>query len=288
MRHKNINLKTNCMKLIRKIVFLMICGSLMVSCNNSQTSAKANNTVSAAANFQKGITPTGNKADDKIAVANKAGKVVFLVAFDQTGKDKDKAMAVAKKASAKKSKTIEVIELNTADASNGTLVSKYRLAGAPMPLILVIDKNGIACEGLTLKDATPDALLKIIPSPKYAEIMKALNERKAVFVVAYKEKMIDKAKAIVNCNEAAKAMNNGAVVVQINIDSKEETTLLKDLNVNTMANEPVIYAINKSGQITQTFDVKANKAQLTAAANKVVSSGCGSGSGCGSSCGPKK
>ena len=266
----------------------MICGSLMVSCNNSQTSAKANNTVSAAANFQKGITPTGNKADDKIAAANKAGKVVFLVAFDQTGKDKDKAMAVAKKASAKKSKTIEVIELNTADASNGILVSKYRLAGAPMPLILVIDKNGIACGGLELKDATPDALLKIIPSPKYSEIMKALDEKKAVFVVAYTEKMVDKAKAIVNCNEAAKAMNNGAVVVQINVESKEETTLFDDLKINTMSKEPLIYVINKAGQVTHTFDIKATKTQLTAAAKKVVSSCCGSGSSCGSSCGPKK
>jgi len=231
----------------------------------------------------------GKDAGTLIKAANKKGKFVFLVVFDKAGADKDKGMSIAKTASAKKKSLVEVIELNTTDTDNSGLVAKYGLAGAPLPLILVLDKNGTAAGGFVLGQATPDGLVNTIPSPKFSEIIKGLTEQKSVFIVTYKKSMIKKITAIANCNEAVKSMNDGAIIVELNIEDKEETTLLKNLNVNALATEPVIYAINKAGQVAGTFPSETAPKQLVLAANKVASSGCGP-AGCapGSSCAPAK
>lgn len=235
------------------------------------------------------ITEPGNRIENHIKAANKSGKVVFLIVFDKAGADKDKATEIARTASAKKKNLVEVVELNTTDSDNSGLVSKYSLSGAPLPLILVLDKNGTAVYGFPHGSATADDLLKTIPSPKFSEVIKGLTEQKSVFIVAYKKSMISKATAIANCNEAVKSMNNNAITVELNIENQEEATLLDNLKVNALATEPVIYAINKTGQVTGTYNSETAPAQLVLAANKVVSSGCGP-KGCapGSSCAPAK
>lgn len=227
----------------------------------------------------------GNGVANLIKAANKKGKFVFLVVFDKAGADKDKGMSIAKTASAKKKSLVEVIELNTTDTDNSGLVAKYGLAGAPLPLILVLDKNGTAAGGFVLGQATADGLVNTIPSPKFSEIIKGLTEQKSVFIVTYKKSMIKKITAIANCNEAVKSMNDGAIIVELNIEDKEETTLLKNLNVNALATEPVIYAINKAGQVAGTFPSETAPKQLVLAANKVASSSCCAP---GTSCAPAK
>ena len=244
--------------------------------------------ISASNLFTSAAGP-GSGATTLIETANKSGKAVFLVVFDKAGADKDKAMMIAKDASAKKSNSVAVIEANTTDSENSGLVAKYRLAGAPLPLILVLDKNGTAAGGFVLAQATADGLVNTIPSPKFSEILKGLSSQKSVLIVAYKESMVKKTAAIAKCNEAVKSMNNGAITVELNIENKDEATLLNNLRVNALATEPVIYAINKAGQVTGTFPGETAATQLVLAANKVASSGCGP-SGCapGSSCAPAK
>lgn len=212
--------------------------------------------------------------------AKKDGKTVFLIVYDKEGADKDKAIKIAKDASSKKAKVTTVVELNITDKANSDLITKYRLAGAPMPLLLVIDKNGIAAGGMVLADATVDGLLKIIPSAKYSEVLKAINEQKGLLIVAYKKDMINKSKAIENCKKVVQTMSNSLVLVELNMDDANEAVLIKQLNVSSIATEPIIYAINKSGQVTGTFDIKASTDDLKNATNKVIKSGgCGTG-GC--------
>lgn len=282
------------MKTIQTIALSLLFTSLASACNNTPSLVGESNTdVLAYEAKETEMSPSESteavtvlaKTSDMIAAAAKAGKAVFLVVFDKAGEDKDKAMAIAKEASAKKPKTIEIIELNTSDAGNSDLVTKYRLAGAPLPLIIVLDKNSIAAGGLILSEATADGLLDIIPSPKYSEVLKALNDQKAVFIVTYKETMAGKAQAISSCNEAAKSVPNGAVVIQLNIDSKTETVLLNNLKVNSLSTEPVIYVINKAGQVTGTLKSDAKVTDLATAATKVIRGGCCPGGGGG--CGPK-
>jgi len=234
------------------------------------------------------ISGPGDGVASLIESANKNGKAVFLVVFDKTGTEKDKAVNIAKEATAKSPNTAQVVELNTLDAENSGLIAKYRLSGAPLPLILVIDKHGTAAGGFVLAQATSEGLLKAIPSPKYSEILQGLSAQKSVLVVAYKESMAKKAEAITKCNEAIQLMTNG-ITVELNMDNKEEASLMNNLKVNKLATEPIIYTVNKLGQVTGNFSVTTPTSELVSAANKTATSGCGP-KGCapGTSCAPAK
>lgn len=266
-------------------VSLLLAGQVFAT-SNRPVGLESSNSLTFSS---ESMTGPGKDAGALIKAANKNGKFVFLVVFDKAGADKDKAMSIAKAASAQKKRAVEVIELNITDTDNSEIVEKFRLSGAPLPLIMVLDKNGTPAGGFRSGQATADDLVKTIPSPKFSEIIKGLTERKSVFIVAYKKSMTHKTVAIANCNEAAKSMNDGAIVIELNIEDKEETTLLQNLKVDLSANEPVIYAINTTGQVAGTFNSETAPAQLVLAANKVVSSGCGP-KGCapGSSCAPAK
>ena len=86
-----------------------------------------------------------------IEQANKAGKAVFLVVTDPGVKETGQALEIARGAQ-KMAPESTVIEMNRSDTVNSQLVAQYRLAGAPVPLILLIASNGVVAGGVP---ATP-------------------------------------------------------------------------------------------------------------------------------------
>ena len=148
----------------------------------------------------------------EIENANKACKPVFLVAYNAGGADADKAVSIANAAKSTLKSSSIVIKLNTSVAANSALVSKYRLAGAPLPLILVLDKNGTPAGGFELKDATAAKLVEMIPSPKYSEVIKALSVGKSVYLVVYKESMTSKKNIMDNCEIACRKLDNKSMI----------------------------------------------------------------------------
>ena len=135
-----------------------------------------------------------------IEIANKKDKTVFLVVTEPGVAGVENAVSVAKQASEKVAQST-VIEMNRADSNNNQLVSKYRLAGTRLPLILTIATNGTAAGGLPAAQATPENLVNMILSPTKADVLQALSERKAVFVVASRKSMVDRSKVIESRSE---------------------------------------------------------------------------------------
>ena len=261
------------------VLALAIC-TLNVSCSNAQNQDRKvhiSNETSLTNKTPELLSITGSSdktATDQINDAQKEKKTVLLVVYKKLDEAKDKALKIANETSVIKAETIEVIEMNASESENIELVKKFRLAGAPMPIIIVIDKNGIPVGGLPLAQATADALLDIIPSPKYSEVLKALSEKKSIFVVAYKKTMNGKSKAIDVCKEAVTKIKDNAIILELNIDDKSEIKLINELKVNTLSPEPVIYVINQQGQITDTFTGSSTSDELVVAAKKVISGGC--------------
>ncbi len=209
-----------------------------------------------------------------IANANKAGKAVFLIAYNAGGADADKAVSIANNAKKAFKVTPAVVKLNTSDAANSALVTKYRLAGAPSPLILVLDKNGNTAGGVPLKDATAEKLVDMIPTPKSSDLIKALGEGKSVYIVAYKESMSSKKTAMDNCAAACGKMDNQTVTIRVDMDDKNEAKLLKSLKCDLNAKEPVTYVINKSGQVSGTYNGLTDVNTLVSTAKKAPAKSC--------------
>jgi len=214
--------------------------------------------------------------------ANKNGNSVFLVVTDPNVTVTDKALEIANKAKAGVTNSI-VLQMNRSDAANADLVAKYRLAGAPLPLILVIAPNGIVSAGYTLNQATPELLAKAVPSPKKSEVLKTLSDGKSVFIVVTGKSMSGKNNVMNTCQQACIEMENNAKMVEVSLDDAREKEFLSELKVQMNAKEPVTYVINSKGQITGTFGDDVNATTLVASAKKVAATGCcpgGSKSGC--------
>lgn len=207
-----------------------------------------------------------------IEQANKAGKTVFLV-ITEPGKETAPALEIARGAQKLVPETT-VLEMNRADLSNSLFIVNNKLAAAPVPLIVLIASNGVVAGGMPAEQAQPDMLVKMIPSPGKAEIIKALSEGKAVFVVASRTTMADRLKVLESCNNASKQLKDKAVSVFIDMDDKKESLFLEQLKVDKAATTPATYVINSQGQVTENFAGSVEVAKLTKAATTVKKSSC--------------
>jgi hypothetical protein len=224
--------------------------------------------------FLLGIVHSIGQTSNEIEKAGKACKPVFLVAYNANGAETDKAVAIADEAKKNFLGSSVVIKMNISEAANNALVTKYRLAGAPMPLILVLDKNSTVTGGLQLKDATAAKLVEMIPTPKTTELLKAISEGKSVYVVVYKESMTSQKNVMDNCAMACGKMDNKSATIKVDMDDKKEAKLLKTLKCDLNAKEPVTYVINKSGQVIGTHNGITDVNTLVASAKKAPASSC--------------
>jgi hypothetical protein len=224
--------------------------------------------------FVTGMINVNGQAPAEIEKASKACKPVFLVVYNGNGAEADKAFTIADEAKKSFKGSSVVIKMNTSDAASNAIVTKYRLAGAPLPLILVLDKNSTVTGGLPLKDATAAKLVEMIPTPKTSELLKAISDGKSVYVVAYKESMTNQKNVMDNCAMACGKMDNKSVTIKVDLNDKKEAKLLQTLKCDLNAKEPVTYVIHKSGQVIGTHNGITDVNTLVASAKKAPAGGC--------------
>jgi hypothetical protein len=241
--------------------------------------------LSMTVNLYGNTVPPGTVKDD-LEKAKKAGNAVFLVITGTGATGLDDLVTIANDAN-KKVKKSAVIKMDRDDAANSELVTKFGVAGVQLPFILVISPKGYAVGGFPGANATADNLVNLIPSPKYDMVLDALNNKKPVFVVAYKQSFTDKATTLATCKSAVDKVPSKATIVEIDMDDAKEATFLKQIGVNTVATSTVTVVINVAGNITGNYTGATDAQTLATAATKVVKSCCAGGSskGCGS---PKK
>ncbi len=179
-----------------------------------------------------------------------------------------------------------MIESNRSDAANSAFVQKYRLAAAPVPLILVFASNGIMAGGNVASKLTAQQLVAMVPSPKKAEVLMAIQSGQAAYVMASRTGMSAAPQVTSTCAMACSQMKGKSVAIDISMDDPAEADFLKQLKVNLQATEPVTVVLNAQGQLTGTFNGPVDVTNLIQAATKKVGSGC-SPKGCGGKpCGP--
>ena len=108
------------------------------------------------------VSVASASAQKDLDSAASSGKVAFVVVIDQGTTGADQATDMAKQA-AKQVKKSTVVMLDRSDPANADLVAKYRLAGAPVPLILVAARNGVLAGGAPAAQTTADQLVGLVP-----------------------------------------------------------------------------------------------------------------------------
>ena len=282
------------MKLIKTITLFVLFAGITLACNNQSSKTgenqlKNDNLVMAKASAMSLSEPaiketTGKSVADQIAIATKTGKAVFLVVTGTGVTDTDKAVAIAKGANALYKNAI-IVQMDRDEASNTQLVDEYRLAGAPLPLILVISSKGFPTGGYILAQATAENIAALVPSPKLEDVYEAIFNGKYAIVAFSKKSFTDKQEVLKACKEAISMLNNEAVLIEVDIDDNKEVNFLNQLRIDkSQLIASLTLVINKQGQVAGTATTVPDAAKLVAAAKAPVKGGCGPGcgpAGCG-------
>jgi len=171
--------------------------------------------------------------------------------------------------------------MNRSDAANKDLVAKYGVSNAPLPLILVIASNGVVTGGYPSYQATADLLVKVIPSPVKADVMKAMSNGKSVFLVVSRKDMTEKNEVMNTCQQACVEMQNNTKLIALDLDDQKEKVFIAEMKIDPAITSPQTFVINSKGQITGTFNDDVNTTTLVATAKKLPAA-----KGCGTSCAP--
>ncbi|GAF69036.1 unnamed protein product, partial [marine sediment metagenome] len=139
---------------------------------------------------------------DELQSAAEKGQVAFLLVTDMTVSDIDQARSIILGAMRQVENSI-MIEMDRTDVINSSLVAKYRLSSAPLPLILVFTSNGVLVGGNPASKLNTQLLIDMIPSPKETEIREALQSGQAVLVTASRRGMESKSEVFSYCASAS-------------------------------------------------------------------------------------
>lgn len=221
---------------------------------------------------------------DELQTTASKGEVAFVLVTEPGIAGTDQARQTIQGAMAQVPGSV-MIESNRADAVNADFVQKYGLASAPLPLVLVFGSNGVIAGGNLASRLNPQQLIAMVPSPKKAEVVKAIQSGQAVYVTAYRPGMTSKSQVMSGCAAACSKMMGKGTTVEVNMDDPAEQEFLRQLKVNLQSDEPVTVVINAKGQVTGSYTGAVEVDKLITSATKVVASGC-CPTGSGASCGP--
>ncbi|NMC44722.1 MAG: hypothetical protein GYA46_12455 [candidate division Zixibacteria bacterium] len=230
-----------------------------------------------------GVVASGPLED----IAAATGKTVFVLVSEPGAAGIDAARAMIGQVMGTVT-TAKLIEVNRADAANADFVAQYRLLAAPVPLVMVIAPNGALGGGMPTAQATPEMIAKLIPTPKKAEALKALQAGKAVFVTASRKGMAAESGVMSACAAACGQMAGKSAAVQIDLDDPAEAPFIQELKLKPEAAQPTTVVINTQGQITGAFNGPVEVGNLVRAATKKAGGCCPGGASSSSGCGPTK
>ena len=195
------------------------------------------------------VTPITARAAaiDEITTANQKGQVVFLV-LTQTGTRNVEAARSAAKEAQKQVKGSVVVELNRSDATQAAAVKRYRLQAAPTPLVLVIASNGVAVGASRAGKGAVARLVKLVPTPKKADVMQAFEQKQIAIIVFSKTTMPERGPLFENLSAVSREMKDKIRLVLVDIDDASERKFVDEWAVPMASRRPTVAVVNPKGQ----------------------------------------
>lgn len=215
-------------------------------------------------------------------------KYLFLYFYKRGSRDSKKMSRVIEKAKKKWSAKANFVNIDVNDKTEKNIIDLYRVK--KVSLTLVIAPNGAITSGFSgVVDL--ESLEKSFISPKMAEIIKAIQERKTIFLCLLNEKT-KYSKEVLKTAQAAKDMLRGiAELVQVDPSDKQEKYLLSQLRVEPDIDSATTVVIAPTGIVADKFTGKITKRDLFNSFQKILAreQGCGEPTATGgSACQPEK
>lgn len=238
---------------------------------------------------QKSGSPGKSTGKGAVSVrdASKAGRYLYVFFYRENNEKVSQAKADFVVAMSSVSGRADSISIDVTDPEEKGFVDKYRLGRTPMPLVLVIAPNG-AITGAFPGQFDGKQFSESIISPCAEECLKALQERRLVFLCFQNDKTAKNDDAMRGVTEfAADARFSQATeIIKIDPAIKSELEFLNKMKIEYKADEALTVFIVPPGQIIGAYRGATDKAVMEKTLLAAVAS-CGTG--CGpSGCGPIK
>ena len=289
-------------RIIAVVSVVLLCGVIIVMTLNLRgqdesdsltESPDADAVESTAKSVTEGTQKKGNTEKStgagSVAVsdASKADRYLFVFFYRENNEKVRQAKADFVVAMSSVSGRADSISVDVTDPDEKGIVDKYRLGRTPMPLVLVMAPNG-AITGAFPGQFDGKQFSESIISPCAEECLKALQERRLVFLCFQNDKTAQNDAAMRGVTEfAADARFSQATeIIKIDPAIKSELEFLNKMKIEYKADEALTVFIVPPGQIIGTYRGATDKAVMEKTLLAAVAS-CGTG--CApSGCGPKK
>lgn len=256
----------------------------LIGCGNTQNKDVESTKIDKSGLFSD--TKMDNKNPDLsnlMKQAKTSKKAIFLVVRDQSDEKALQALNVAKKAKLLYN-NVDILEMDRDAEMNSSYVEEWGLSGAPLPVILVFSPKGVLSGGRVLGEASPEAIVSLIPSPKMEEVYQAIERHIPAMVVFSSKIFKDRELVIDKCKKASAILKGNSEIILVDINDQKEDNFLSQLGISKPKSESLTLVINAQGQVSGTSETVPDPVKLASAATQVVREGCGPGcgpSGCG-------
>jgi len=229
--------------------------------------------------------PKPTNATEALQQAQRAHKHLVVLAYAKDD-DKTKQMkAVFAKAQKSLAKQAILYQLRVGDQKESGFVREYQLAGAPLPLTLVFAPNRAIVNAYVQKVVDERQLADSLASPKLAEVLKLLQERKLVLVCIQGSGTKHNAESMKAARDVVADEKANGAIQYVRVDPRDEGSadLLRQLNVEGGVREAALAILVPPGTVAATVPGATTKNALWDAIVRSVQS-CGAGcgpSGCG-------
>lgn len=242
------------------------------------------------ANRQPANRPTAVSSDssggsgkgmDAIRQAADTGKYLFVF-FSKTDDEQTRAMRrVFDTAMEKVSDRAQWVAVDVGDPSEKSIVAKFDLDRAPMPLVLAMAPNGAITGGFPTK-YEEQQLLEAFATSGTEKVMKHLQANKLVFVCVQNDKTKSNEAAMrgVRDFKGDARFASATKIVMLDPADPAEAAFLTDLKIDPKTEEAITAFLAPPGSAIAEYKGATDKEELVATLQK-ASSGCAGGQ-----CGP--
>ena len=249
---------------MKRMLLFAVCG--MLTTVIAVTSVAAQQQPITVTTAPAGTAPA-SKAQQVLDQSAADGKFTLIVFYKEDTAAVRTMIQVAKDGVAKRKDKTAVTHVQVADPVEKTLVERFDVARAPMPMAMVVASNG-AITGVFSKQLTDESLDAAIVTPTMTRCMKSLQENKLVFVcVQTTEKPL--VPAAVKNMQADPQFKDRIALVSMQLNDPEEARFLSQLQIDAKQIRGVTAVLlAPPGVLIGKYDSFATKEQVAAALHK--------------------
>ncbi len=235
----------------------------------------------AAESSQSPSSSSAGKGSAAMQQAAGANKYLFAFFYEKDDEATRSARKTFNEGLQKITPAPESVSVDRTAPEESELVTKFGVARAPMPMVLAIAPNGAVTGGFKASDVTEERLRDAVASPCMQQCLKALQERKLVFVCLQNGITKGNDAAMKGVNEFKADPQYGATteIVRVDPTDTKEAKLLAQLKADPKAKTANTAFLAPPGMVVANVEGATSKAGFDAALKKAIAA-CAPGSGC--------